>query len=50
MSPSAGLLRPGRTLTFRISLRTAPRATDQGTVLWRSARGDKTRLAVVITR
>ena len=50
VTPSAGLLRPGRTLTFRISLRAAPRATDQGTVLWRSAHGDVTRLAVVITR
>ncbi len=50
VSPSAGLLRPGRSLTFRISLPTAPPATDKGTVLWRSASGDQTRLAVVITR
>ncbi len=50
VSPSAGLLRPGRTLTFRISLRTAPRATDKGTVRWHSATGDETRLTVVITR
>ncbi|WP_322937047.1 S8 family serine peptidase [Nocardioides bizhenqiangii] len=50
VSPSAGLLRPGRTLTFRISLPTAPRTTDTGTVLWRTYAGDETRLAVVITR
>jgi hypothetical protein len=50
VSPSAGLLRPGRSLTFTISLPTAPRTTDKGTVLWHSATGDETRLAVVITR
>ena len=50
VSPSAGLLRPGRSLTFRISLRSAPRTTDTGTVLWHTHDGDKTRLAVVITR
>jgi minor extracellular serine protease Vpr len=50
VSPSAGLLRPGRSLTFRISLRDAPRTTDKGTVLWRTYTGDETRLAVVITR
>jgi len=50
VSPSAGLLRPGRTLTFTISLPSAPRTTDKGLVLWRSATGDETRLAVVITR
>ena len=38
VSPSAGLLRPGRTLTFRISLRNAPRTTDTGTVLWHTPR------------
>ena len=50
VSPSAGLIRPGRTLTFRISLPDAPRTTDKGTVLWRTYAGDETRLAVVITR
>jgi minor extracellular serine protease Vpr len=50
VSPSAGLVRPGRTLTFRISLPAAPHATDKGTVAWHSAAGDETRLAVVITR
>jgi len=50
VSPSAGLVRPGHTLRFRISLQTAPRATDRGTVVWRSATGDETRLTVVITR
>ena len=44
------LSRPGRSLTFRISLRDAPRTTDKGTVLWRTYAGDETRLAVVITR
>ncbi len=50
VSPSAGLLRPGRSLTFTISLPSPPLTTDKGTVLWRSAAGDETRLAVVITR
>ena len=50
VSPSAGLLRPGRTLTFRISLQNAPRTTDTGTVVWHTHDGDETRLAVVITR
>ena len=50
VSPSAGLLRPGRSLTFRISLSSAPRTTDTGTVLWRTHAGDRSRLAVVITR
>lgn len=50
VSPSAGLLRPGRTLTFRISLQSAPRTTDTGTVHWHTHDGDETRLAVVITR
>jgi minor extracellular serine protease Vpr len=50
VSPSAGLLRPGRSLTFTISLPSPPPTTDKGTVLWRSAAGDETRLAVVITR
>ena len=50
VSPSAGLLRPGRSLTFRISLRTPPQTTDKGTVLWHTDAGDETRLAVVITR
>lgn len=50
VSPSAGLVRPGRSLTFRISLPAAPRTTDSGTVAWHSAAGDESRLAVVITR
>ena len=50
VSPSAGLLRPGRTLTFRISLPSAPPTTDRGTVRWHSHDGVETRLAVVITR
>ena len=50
VSPSAGLVRPGRSLTFRISLPNPPRTTDKGTVLWRTYDGDATRLAVVITR
>ncbi len=50
VSPAAGLLRPGRSLTFRISLRSAPPTTDTGTVLWHTHDGDRTRLAVVITR
>lgn len=50
VSPSAALVRAGRTLTFRLSLGSAPRATDKGTVVWHSAQGDRTRLAVVITR
>ncbi|WP_182481484.1 S8 family serine peptidase [Nocardioides immobilis] len=50
ITPSAGLVRPGRTMTFTISLPAAPRATDKGTVAWNSAHGDETRLAVVITR
>jgi hypothetical protein len=50
ISPSAGLVRPGRSLTFRISLGSAPRTTDKGTVVWHTYAGDETRLAVVITR
>lgn len=50
VSPSAGLVRPGRTLTFRISLPSAPRTTDKGTVVWHTHDGDTTRLAVVVTR
>ncbi|WP_188111217.1 S8 family serine peptidase [Nocardioides antri] len=50
VSPSAGLLRPGRRLTFTISLPSPPRTTDKGIVVWHSATGDETRLAVVITR
>jgi len=50
ITPSAGLVRPGREMTFTISLPDAPLTTDKGTVVWQSAHGDETRLAVVITR
>lgn len=50
VTPAAGLVRPGRSLTFRISLPAAPRTTDAGAVVWHSAAGDESRLAVVITR
>lgn len=50
VSPSAGLVRPGRSLTFRISLPSAPHTTDKGTVHWLSGYGEETRLVVVITR
>ncbi len=49
VSPSSGLVRPGRSPTFRIVVDEAPRATDAGSVVWHGA-GDRSRLAVVVTR
>jgi hypothetical protein len=50
VSPSMGLLRPGRSLMFTISLLSAPTETDRGTVRWRGEHGEEIRLSVVVTR
>lgn len=50
VSPAAGLVRPGKALTFTLRLPAAPSKTDSGYVEWRSGSGDVVRLPVVITR